>query len=83
MKNLFEEQFRKVINDDSEYSKKVERFNDKKSDLIIKQREKMRIMKRKHSQQLSTLRMKQNMEIKMLNKKHSDNLTSLYGRTMN
>ena len=63
MKNLFEQQFRKVINDDSEYSKKVDRFNDKKSDLIIKQREKMRIMKRKHSQQLSTLRMKQNIRM--------------------
>jgi hypothetical protein len=77
--NLFENQFFRLLNDDTEYRKKLDSYGDKKSDLIIKHREKVKIMKKKHSQQTNTLRMKQS----MLNKKHSENLQSMYGRTMN
>ena len=81
--NLFENKFLRLLNNDTEYRRKIDSYSDKKSDLIIKHREKVKIMKKKHSQQTNTLRMKQNMEVKMLKKKHSENLQSLYGRTMN
>jgi len=81
--NLFENKFLRLLNNDTEYRRKLDSYSDKKSDLIIKHREKVNIMKKKHSQQTNTLRMKQNMEVKMLKKKHSVNLQSLYGRTMN
>jgi len=80
---LFETQFLRLLTNDSEYQKKADKFKDRKSDLIIKQREKMKILKKKHSLQNQQLRMKQNSELKMLRKKHSENLQSLYGRTMN
>jgi hypothetical protein len=81
--NLLETKFLGLLNDDTEYRNKLDSYSDKKSDLIIKHREKVKIMKKKHSQQTNTLRMKQSMEVKMLMKKHSENLQSLYGRTMN
>jgi hypothetical protein len=81
--NIFENNFLRLLNDDTEYRRNLDSYSDKKSDLIIKHREKVKIMKKKHSQQTNTLRMKHNMEIKMLKKKHSENLQSLYGRTMN
>ena len=81
--NLFENQFRKLLNSDSEYQRKSDKFSDKKSDLIIKHREKLKNLKRKHSIQNQQLKMKQRNQIKLLNQKHSANLQSLYGRTFN
>jgi len=47
------------------------------------QREDLKNIKNKHSQQMRDLRLKQNSAIELLKKKHREQLNSLYGRTMN
>ncbi len=67
----------------SDIQKKSVKYSDKKSDLIIKQREDLKNIKNKHSQQMRDLRLKQNSAIELLKKKHREQLYSRYGRTMN
>ena len=81
--NIFTNTFKRLLGDSSVLQKKMGKYSDKKSDLIIKQREEEKNAKTKHSQQLNNLRLKQNSTIKLLKQKHREQLTSLYGRTMN
>ena len=78
---LFERIFNEQLT--SDVQKKRNSYSDKKSDLLIKQREEKKNIRSKHSQQLNNLRLKQNSAIDLLKKKHREQLSSLYGRTMN
>ena len=80
--NIFTNKFKRLLGN-TDTQNKMDRYSDKKSDLIIKQREELKNIKNKQSQQMRDLRLKHNSSIVLLKKKHREQSNSLYGRTMN